>query len=116
MPNFLLHLLRLLSRQRRCPSDRLACARGGLCDFVLGQALTLLPSAFECARCFGLEGGGGVWVGAGRHCGWLIERGSDEVQELLKSLLTDLVKVRYECTGCGLGNFDWWTRIPVEEF
>lgn len=47
----------------------MARARCGLCDFVFGEALGLLPLAFEGARCFGLEGGGCVGIGAGGHCG-----------------------------------------------
>lgn len=72
--NLPLHLLRLLPRQRRRFPHRLARARRGLCDFVLGEALGLLPLAFEGSRGFGLERGGGVGVGSGGHCGWLSPR------------------------------------------
>lgn len=75
MPNLLLHLPRLLPRQRRCFPYRLACARCGFRDLVSGEALILLPLAFEGARCFRFQGGGGVGIGSGGHCGRYLQQG-----------------------------------------
>ena len=76
--NFLLHLSCFFLRQGRCSSYCLACVRCGLCDFVLGEALGLLPLAFESASCFAFLRCGCVGIGAGRHdeqrfrCEWTV--------------------------------------------
>lgn len=67
MTDFPLDLSSLFLRQRRCLPDRLAGARGGLCDFVPGEALGVLPLGFESAGRFAFLGGGHVGVGAGWH-------------------------------------------------
>lgn len=41
--------------------------RCGLCDFGFGEALSLLPLAFESASCFAFLRGGCVGIGAGGH-------------------------------------------------